>query len=155
MIKISLLFDGDLFAHLKNNKPITGNEIYQAIKLKNNIVLKDPYDKDLRMFLNFGHTFGHQIELKNNINHGKAISHGILIALEIGINLNKTKKAIYDTVKEVLTTYKLVNNLEIKKDAYLDIIWHDKKHLQDGLKFIIIKDIEKPEIITLNKGDIF
>ena len=45
---------------------------------------KDVNERDLRMVLNFGHTFAHAIEVKNNytkkITHGEAVLAGMILA---------------------------------------------------------------------------
>ena len=55
-------------------------------------VNQDVHEKNLRMVLNFGHTFAHAIELKNgykkNINHGEAVLIGMFIAVKISMLQN-------------------------------------------------------------------
>ena len=63
------------------------------------------------MILNFGHTFAHAIEVKNNYSknftHGEAVLAGMILA----INLSITKKVCsIKTLSEVLEIYK-TNNL--------------------------------------------
>ncbi|PJC82535.1 3-dehydroquinate synthase, partial [Candidatus Roizmanbacteria bacterium CG_4_8_14_3_um_filter_35_14] len=57
--------------------------IKQSIKIKSNIVQKDPKEKDLRKVLNFGHTIGHAIEslswkTDSPLLHGEAVAIGIV-----------------------------------------------------------------------------
>ena len=50
-------------------------------------VNKDVNEKNLRMLLNFGHTFAHAIEAKynysKNITHGEAVLSGIILATRL------------------------------------------------------------------------
>ena len=52
-------------------------------------VNKDVNEKNIRMSLNFGHTFAHAIEAKNNysknITHGEAVLTGIILALRLSV----------------------------------------------------------------------
>ena len=52
-------------------------------------VNKDVNEKNLRMLLNFGHTFAHAIEAKynysKNITHGEAVLSGIILATRLSI----------------------------------------------------------------------
>ena len=52
-------------------------------------VNKDVNENNLRMILNFGHTFAHAIEGKNNyskkITHGEAVLSGIIIATRLSV----------------------------------------------------------------------
>ena len=50
------------FKGSKNLKEINEDVIYTSIKTKVRIVERDPKEKNIRKFLNFGHTIGHAIE---------------------------------------------------------------------------------------------
>ena len=51
------------------------------------IVNKDEKEKNLRMILNFGHTFAHGFEAAKNfskkLNHGEAVLFGMILASEL------------------------------------------------------------------------
>jgi 3-dehydroquinate synthase len=66
MIKSGLIGDKHLYHYLLENDKVTVKEIQMAILVKREVVLIDPYDKKERMYLNFGHTFGHAIEKKHH-----------------------------------------------------------------------------------------
>jgi 3-dehydroquinate synthase len=141
MIKAGLIGDKKLYAYLLEHDQVTVNEITEAIQVKRNVVLIDPYDKKERMYLNFGHTFGHAIEKKHHYEtylHGEAISYGMLISLQIGIQIGETKEELYQEVKKLLLDRKLVKEPLLEMEDYLDEIIHDKKNLADGLHFIIV-----------------
>ena len=52
-------------------------------------VNKDVNEKGLRMILNFGHTFAHAIEAKNNYSkrttHGEAVLSGMILATRLSV----------------------------------------------------------------------
>ena len=84
--KHSIIGDADLWNYLKvNPKKLDLDYIVQSSKnLKLEIVSKDPYEKNIRKKLNFGHTIGHAIEsylLDSNAPtlHGFAIAKGMII----------------------------------------------------------------------------
>jgi 3-dehydroquinate synthase len=67
--------------------------IYRSIEIKNEIVMLNPTEKNIRKALNFGHTLGHAIEsyfleTKTTLLHGEAIAAGMV--LESFISLHKT-----------------------------------------------------------------
>jgi len=141
MIKAGLIGDKKLYTYLLEHDTVTETEITEAIQVKRNVVLIDPYDKKERMYLNFGHTFGHAIEKKHQYEtylHGEAISYGMLIALQIGIQIGETKEELYHEVKKLLLDRGLVKEPLLEMDEYRDEIIHDKKNLADGLHFIIV-----------------
>jgi len=145
VIKMALIRDKTLFNNIKDKNKLTIDDIVRTINIKRKIVRKDPFEKNLRMLLNFGHTFGHAIELESNFNvkHGVAISYGMLISIEEGIKRGITKHDIYDEVKDLLIKHNLVKEPLLSKDKYLKYLKHDKKNLSSGLNFVFIKEIGK------------
>jgi len=148
VLKAGLIGDPKLYAYLKSNDKLTINEIKSAIQVKVNVVKKDPYEQNERMFLNFGHTFGHAIERHYDyaIKHGVAISYGMLISLELGIKDKITPEALYDEVKTILLRLELVKEPLLDKKIFVDYLNHDKKNLADGLRFVYVKAVGEPVI---------
>ena len=73
ILKHSIIKDKNFFKWLKKNTKLIldkKKELIYAIKKKLSdkiyFVSKDVNEKNLRMILNFGHTFAHAIEVKNN-----------------------------------------------------------------------------------------
>lgn len=156
MIKAGLIGDKKLYHYLLENDTVTETEIAESILVKRNVVLLDPYDKKERMYLNFGHTFGHAIEKKHQYEtylHGEAISYGMLIALQIGIHIDETKQELYHEVKELLLKRGLVKEPLLEMEDYRDEIIHDKKFLADGLNFIIVTKPGDVKIVKLKEID--
>ncbi len=63
---------------LRANHRLLEELILKAIAVKAYYVEKDHRDKNVRQFLNFGHTIGQAIELKYGISHGRAVLLGML-----------------------------------------------------------------------------
>ena len=155
MIKAGLIGDPDLYTYFIHHDRITKAEIIQAIEVKKQVVLLDPFDLKERMFLNFGHSYGHAIEKKTGYKmykHGQAISYGMLIALEIGIDFGVTPSYLYDEVKNILLKNKLVKEPLLRKEDFRDELKYDKKNLADGYHFVLIEDIGKPIIKKIKIG---
>lgn len=148
VLKHGLIGDPKLYEYLKVNDKLTLNEIKRAIQVKVNIVKKDPFEQNERMFLNFGHTFGHAIERHYDfaIKHGVAISYGMLISLELGIKAKITPAHLFDDVKNILLRLELVKEPLLDKKQFIEYIGFDKKNLADGLRFVYIKNIGEPII---------
>lgn len=156
MIKAGLIGDKKLYHHLLSHDRVTEEEITMAIQVKRAVVLVDPYDKKERMYLNFGHTFGHAIEKKNKYEtykHGEAISYGMLMALEVGIRYHETKQELYDEVKQLLLKRGLVKEPLLKMEDYKDEIKHDKKFLGNGLNFVVVDRIGDAKIVQIKESD--
>ncbi len=137
--------------------------IKQSCKIKLHIVNKDVNEKNLRMILNFGHTFAHAIEVKNNyskhISHGEAVLAGMLLATKLSV-LKKVcnKKNLYT----LLNIYK-DNNLDyaIKKyknikeiNALIPYLKNDKKNNDEKINFILLNKIGKTALPNKHKMSI-
>ena len=145
LIKHSLIGNKDLFNDLVNGCPINEDIIYKSLIVKKNVVEIDEFDLKERMLLNFGHTFGHAIELELELKHGEAVALGMLMAIRFGIDLGITNSQCCDLVKSVLDLYELPS-YEIDYKKYLKKTVYDKKNLAGSLNFILLEDIEKPII---------
>ena len=105
MIKHSFIYSPKLLKMLEESKlNVSGEIIYENLLIKRAHVLEDEFDNAKRMKLNFGHTFGHIIELKNDCLHGEAVIDGMLCAIDYSIDLG----LISISVKEKITDFKLI-----------------------------------------------
>ena len=161
ILKHALILDKKFFFWLqKNGKKILnlGNKtavqkaIYQSCKIKANIVKKDEKEKDLRMILNFGHTFGHAFEaatnFSNKINHGESVFLGMLCAAEFAFRKKILKNKDLNLIKEHYSTLNLPNKVEdyfTKKDVknIIQFMKFDKKNSDSKIKLILISKIGK------------
>ena len=117
--------------------------ILKCAKIKQYIVEKDPYDKNERKKLNFGHTFAHALEAfyKGNISHGHAVAIGmyystILSEKKLGFSNEKA-----DKIKRFLK--KNYDILDIKPIAnkLMEFIYQDKKNDKDNILFVLLSDM--------------
>ena len=141
MIKHALIASKHLFELLKENKLIVNEEIiYHNLLIKRQLVLADEFDKNERMKLNFGHTFGHIIELEENLLHGEAVIDGMLCAINYAMDLGLIKD---DLKFEVLDLYQLLE-LEYNERVYHDYLAktiYDKKNVAKVINFILVDEI--------------
>ena len=141
VIKHALISSKDLFDLINVTKLDVSEEIiYRNLLIKKEHVLKDEFDKNERMKLNFGHTFGHIIELKYKRLHGEAVLDGVLCAIDYAIDLNILDKKVKD---EVVSLYK---NLELDYKEYdyhefLPDFKYDKKNIAKTINLILIDEI--------------
>ncbi|MDE6661365.1 MAG: 3-dehydroquinate synthase [Anaeroplasmataceae bacterium] len=143
LIKHAAIGNAKLFEMLKSKPEINENIIYQSLTVKKNIVEKDEYDTKERMLLNFGHTFGHAIELKLGLKHGEAVALGMLMVIRFGIDLGLTEEICYKELKEIIKLYELPYEEPNYKDYLLEIA-KDKKNLAGKIQMVLLSSIEKP-----------
>jgi 3-dehydroquinate synthase len=158
ILKHSIIKDEKFFYWLKKNtKNIflkKTNELAYAIKksctIKIDFVNKDINEKNLRMILNFGHTFAHAIEVKNNyskkITHGEAVLSGMILASRVSLIKKVCNAKVVDEIKQIYTdnnlsyTLKNYSNINAIK-SLIPYLKNDKKNNDDRINFILLKKI--------------
>jgi len=175
ILKHSLIIDRNFFFWLsknakkiiyKKNNNILIKAIIKSCKIKNKIVSKDEKEKDLRMILNFGHTFGHGFERAKNfskkLNHGEAVLLGMFIASELSLKKKILNSKELFFIKEHYSALGLLANIkkffkkkEIRKIVYF--MQKDKKNFNEKINLILLRKIgktTKPKKISLKAKDI-
>ena len=153
LIKHAVIGNNVLFNKLLNKAIIDEDIIYESLSVKKRVVEVDPFDQGMRMLLNFGHTFGHSIELKMNLKHGEAVAVGMLMAIKFGIDLGLTDSLIYNKVKEVLDLYELPS-YEVNYKEYLSETMYDKKNLAGTINFVLVNKIGEAFIHKVKEDDL-
>ena len=96
---------------LKRDKSTILNMIKRIIKIKINLVKRDEREKNVRMFLNYGHTIGQAIESSQNLKlehyrHGEAVALGMLCVAYIAEKYFKSQN-LYKQHLMIFKKYKL------------------------------------------------
>lgn len=175
ILKHSLILDRKFFLWLYKNgkKIINSRDIYtlnkaiiKSCKIKSKIINKDEKEKNLRMILNFGHTFAHGFEATKNyskkLNHGKAVLMGMMVASELSLekkllplkDLNLIRKH-YSDLNLPMNIKENFNKKEVKKIIYF--MKKDKKNLNEKINLILLKKIGKttmPNTFFINHKEI-
>ena len=168
ILKHSIIKDKKFFNWLKKNTHSLlskkDHELTYAIKkscqIKMHFVNQDVNEKNFRMILNFGHTFAHAIEVKNNyskkITHGEAVLSGIILATKLSVI---KKICSLKTLIEIKNIYKN-NNLQYTFKKYsnqrsieklIPFLKNDKKNNDENINFILLKSIGKTALPGKNK----
>jgi 3-dehydroquinate synthase len=108
-------------------------ERIQAVKLR--VVEQDPFEKDLRMMLNFGHSIGHAIEscaleaeLKL-ISHGRAVAMGMVFESRIASQMGLLSDTDGDAIAAFITRHFGVPGLSwMNPDRLMHFLRLDKKN---------------------------
>jgi len=113
-IKIAVISSPSLFRWLeKNIAQILNKNIHlleelvkEAVSLKVDIVLKDPWERGLRNLLNFGHSIGHALEVEagyQGLSHGEAVALGMLIETKIAHHRRICSEVFEGQIKRILS----------------------------------------------------
>jgi len=142
---------------LERDSKITKLLILESLKIKVNHFVKDIYENNDRLLLNFGHTFGHAYEMasdemikKDYFRHGEAVSLGIISEIFLSYletNSNVKKKMILKNLTQVTQVLKelnlpikfkmpsKINKIELKKKIYY-YVFKDKKKISDKPRYV-------------------
>ena len=174
ILKHALILNKKFFMWLnKNAKKIIDKDknilklaIFRSCKIKSKIVSQDERERNLRMILNFGHTFAHGFEGAKNfsksLNHGEAVLLGMMMASEFSYrkkllpfkDLILIKKHYFKLNLPMFLKWKFKKN-EINKIIFF--MKKDKKNLNEKINLILLKKIgktTKPNSFKLNSEDI-
>ena len=175
ILKHSLILDKKFFLWLfKNGKKIINRKnnfilkkaIIKSCKIKCGVVNKDEKEKNLRMILNFGHTFAHGFESAKNftkkLKHGEAVLLGMMIASDLSNNKKKLSFKELLLIKKHYINLKLPMNINtiFKKKEINKIIFFmkkDKKNIDEKINLILLEKIgkaTKPKKIALHFREI-
>ena len=146
VFKIALVSDPLLWDYLK--QPITSshleNLICKSVKLKNAVVIKDPFEKNIRKVLNFGHSIGHALEslLIDELLHGEAIAAGMIMESHIAWQKKLIgKKQLAEIAATLLAMFPAIDIDTLNIDDVETRIRNDKKTQGGKLLFALIDGI--------------
>jgi 3-dehydroquinate synthase/3-phosphoshikimate 1-carboxyvinyltransferase len=125
-----------------------------CIRAKSALVEQDETDTGIRMFLNFGHTFGHAIEKKFNyerFNHGEAVAKGMALALRVGVSLGITSESVCNEALSLIIDAGLDISLDFNPRELIPLMSTDKKNTSGGLQLVLLKSIGVPIIVPIKK----
>ena len=161
VIKHALIRDKEYFDWLEINMEniislepdVLEHAITRSIETKAEVVSEDEKENGVRKILNFGHTFGHAIEVYGEFkefSHGQSVAIGMLMAMELSKieegfpqeELNRSKELISraNPNTSLLNTFdanQLMENMSV-----------DKKRLGNKLIFILLNKIGQAKIKT-------
>ncbi len=150
-IKMAATFDKELFELIEKTEDFYADAdkiIEGSLKIKRDVVEKDPKEKGLRRVLNFGHTVGHAIESHANLNE---LLHGECVALGM---IPMVSEDIRDRLISVLKRYSLPTSVDYGSDSLISYILHDKKMSGDEITVILCKEIGSYEMRKIKVEEI-
>jgi 3-dehydroquinate synthase len=155
IIKYGLTYDAKLWEDIKSNGLDNIEYLLQrSIEIKNEVVLEDRLEANLRKILNFGHTIGHAVESyfleseeKETLTHGEAIALGMICETYLSHKLfDFPKEALEEIKSEITTIFGKVAIVPEDFTAVLELLKHDKKNLNGQVNFVLLSAIETCEI---------
>jgi 3-dehydroquinate synthase len=134
------------------------------VRFKASIVSQDEKESGARRILNFGHTYGHAIELHESVKHGFAVASGMKLATLFSQEKGYISNADSRRIISLLEKYNLLGEYHLPADRMKDLVIHDKKRSGTNIHFVFLESIgngvvrkipvdEVIEFYGLNKTD--
>lgn len=119
----------------------------RSVQVKQRIVAQDPYDNDMRRWLNAGHTVGHAFEslawsTERDIAHGYAVAWGLVVETVLARMMLKAFPG--DDLQQLATfvrqNYGAFHITCDDYDTLLDFMRHDKKTRRGEINCTLLSD---------------
>jgi 3-dehydroquinate synthase len=117
--------------------------ISMAVNFKASVVTEDEKEAGLRRILNFGHTYGHAIEMYKLIKHGFAVASGMQLAVDFSYEKGLINENDKNRINSLLIRYDLLRQHDIPDNQIFQFIMHDKKKSGTDIYFVFITGIGK------------
>lgn len=151
MIKTAVIGDKELFELIENrsddilsrNPDLLAMLVARSLRFKGSVVSEDEKEKGMRRILNFGHTYGHAIELQRAVKHGFAVAAGMEIATDFSLERGYISRNERDRIIKLLERFKLIERPDLTDDQMEKILVHDKKKSGEDIYFIFTEGIGK------------
>ncbi len=155
LIKHALIADPELVdiltskreAILSADPVVLADVLYRSTLIKAAIVTADEREQGDRIFLNYGHTFGHAFEQLLPLDpdrHGDAVSLGMMAAAYLSYRQGRIAKSLVDLHRDLLSSFNLPTQRRFLISE-LNKVWIRNKKYRSGMRFILLNDIGKPQ----------
>ena len=177
VVKTALLYSKELFEKLASKPEILQNRkdplVEEMIKIcvnaKAAVVEQDLTEKNIRMQLNLGHTFGHALETRaglGKVSHGDAVAWGMARAAELSKKIGLCTENYVQSVKSALSSFgwetqpmhsALNGKFASEKEAALSLfeaMKKDKKNASNKVRFVLQEDVGETVITEVDEKDV-
>jgi len=123
------------------------NLIRKSVAVKQEFVMKDPMERDVRKVLNFGHTIGHAFESyahrhKLELYHGEAVALGMIGELYLSVKKKAFPQDKFEEIVKYITDIYADFSIFAKDYPELyQLMLHDKKNSDEGVNFTLLQDV--------------
>ena len=158
IVKYGLIYDSSFFSFLESNLDrllARGEETLEQViarccEIKAEVTSQDERESDLRRILNFGHTFGHALEVATSyvrLTHGEAVALGMLAATELSRELDLLDSRAADRVVRIIRSVGPLPPIDdIGYPELFEAMEHDKKRQEAVVHFVLLDRIGHTEI---------
>lgn len=143
MLKTAAVTDSDLYAQLLADSDVGDvgrRQVVDVARIKARVVKVDPYDHSIRRILNFGHTFGHAIEVYSGLPHGLAVGVGMLVAMYLSVKKIGLAEEVFQDYAGWLRQFVEVPHYTLRDiEQMLPLMHQDKKNIAGALRCVLLQ----------------
>ena len=141
MVKTAAVCDAVLYSRLLLEREIRSADIKEVARIKTRVVKADPYDRNIRKILNFGHTFGHAIEVYSSLPHGVAVGIGMKAAMYLSVKKLGLSEGVYTSYSQWLKERVAPHKYSLKDIEQMLLLMHqDKKSTAGMLRCVLLQE---------------
>jgi 3-dehydroquinate synthase len=137
--------------------PALDDVIASCIRIKADVVSEDEFDTGRRQILNFGHTFGHALEVRGGFSkytHGEAVAAGMRIAARYGEAAGITEAGTAARLDALLDAFGLATfgsdgSAMLPGSEFITYIKNDKKASGGKVNLVLLKCLGEAVIIPV------
>lgn len=146
IIKTGFIADEEILRIYERGEDKLPELIERSIAVKARVVAADLKESSLREILNYGHTFGHAIELAENYRwrHGNAVAVGMSFIAHLSHQQGLIDAALLQRHLDVISRAGLPTRYDGDFDLLYDAMGRDKKNRGGGIRFVAITEVGKP-----------
>jgi len=125
-LKLDIVYLTDLIAH--------------NVAIKARVVEADPFEKNERAHLNFGHTFGHALETVSQFAyaHGECVALGMVAAARMAAKLKMLDESSVDRITRCIAAAGLpIGKMSLPIPDVLNAMAFDKKVKNGKIRFVL------------------
>jgi len=162
LIKTAVIGDKELFDLIdRSYKEIMDRDcnlltvlVAKSVNFKASVVSEDEKETGLRRILNFGHTYGHAVEMQKSAKHGFAVASGMELATDFSFAKGFISLGEKDRIVNLLKRFGLLEKHNIPDDQIDQLILHDKKKTGTDIHFVFTEGIGKAIVKKVSVGEV-
>ncbi|MCK5834876.1 MAG: 3-dehydroquinate synthase, partial [Lentisphaeria bacterium] len=160
VVKYGMIYDPKFLSFLEAHTADFNNlnlDVFKEVvsiccKIKSKIVSEDEREQGIRAILNYGHTFGHSIEMLGGyslLNHGEGVAIGMNMAANLSVQKGLITPELATRQLDLLNEIGLPTTIsDLKDTAILQGMYSDKKVESGTIRLVLPKGEAGHVVIT-------
>lgn len=157
IVKHAAIADAALFSFLETHAAealtlspgVMERLVTDSVLIKARVVESDERETGSRRLLNFGHTFGHPLELLTGVAHGQAVAAGMVMAARMSVEEGLFSAIESQRLTRLIESLRLPVRLDADTHRVIAALEKDKKRSGEQVHFVLLEAIGKAVVRPL------